>query len=131
MIQKTILIETKRREEMVNITPQLKEFIRSSSVKDGRLMIFVPHTTAAITINENADPSVPRDITFALNRISPKLKEFTHLEGNADAHVKSSLIGCSQDVLIENGELLLGTWQGIFFCEFDGPRTRKAILRLN
>ncbi|MDY6914771.1 MAG: secondary thiamine-phosphate synthase enzyme YjbQ [Candidatus Cloacimonadota bacterium] len=102
------------------------QLVKDKNINSGKITLFVPHTTAAITINENADPDVPRDIILGLKRISPVLGEFRHTEGNSDAHIKSSLIGCSQDILVEEGRLVLGTWQGIFFCEFDGGRTRKV-----
>lgn len=128
---KEIQVSSHHREELVNITGEIRNFISESGITEGKLTVFIPHTTAAVTINENADPDVPADIIFALNKISPRLREFGHLEGNSDAHVKSSLIGCTQDILIRSGRPLLGTWQGIFFCEFDGPRQRKAILSID
>ena len=127
---KEISIQTNRREEFLNITSQIRQFVSESDCSDGKLTIFIPHTTAAVTINENADPDVPSDLNYALNKIFPNFREFGHLEGNSDAHVKSSVIGCSQDILIRNGSPILGTWQGVFFCEFDGPRHRKAILAI-
>jgi len=123
-----INVSSYKREEFIDITHQVKKFVKESKVADGKITIYVPHTTAAVTINENADPSVPHDITLALNKISPSLSQFRHLEGNSDAHTKSTIVGCSQEILISNGNLVLGTWQGIFFCEFDGPRNRKVIL---
>jgi secondary thiamine-phosphate synthase enzyme len=97
---------------------------------EGVCFVFVPHTTAAVTINENADPSVIQDIVMELNKIVPFEDRYRHLEGNSQAHIKSSLVGCSQVVFVESGKLVLGTWQGIFFCEFDGPRTRKVFVRI-
>jgi len=114
----------------IDITPQVHTFIRENKIKDGKLTIFIPHTTAAVTINENTDPDVPSDIMFVLNKLVPCYQEFRHLEGNSAAHAKTAIIGCCHDVLVRSGKLLLGTWQGIFFCEFDGPRNRKAILSL-
>ena len=125
-----IEVKTNRREELVDVTRQIREIVSNSGIKNGSLVLFVPHTTAAITINENADPTVPSDIINSLKKISPILPEFRHMEGNSDAHVKSSLIGCSQETIIENGQLVLGTWQGIFFCEFDGPRHRKMYVKV-
>jgi secondary thiamine-phosphate synthase enzyme len=104
--------------------------VRESGIKQGVCHAFVPHTTAAVTINENADPDVPRDILAALDRIVPLAGNYRHAEGNSAAHVKASLFGSSQTVLIEDGSLILGTWQSIFFCEFDGPRTRKVLVKL-
>ncbi len=131
MKTKKITIRTSRREELIDITDEILQFVRESGVNEGKITVFIPHTTAAVTINENADPTVQRDIIFTLNKLVPKLPDYHHLEGNSDAHVKSSLIGCSQDVFISDGSLVLGTWQGIYFCEFDGPRNRTAVLRID
>ncbi|MCF7918749.1 MAG: secondary thiamine-phosphate synthase enzyme YjbQ [Candidatus Cloacimonetes bacterium] len=128
MKKKEITIISHSRNEMIDITAQVRRAVSDMSLLNGSITLYVPHTTAAVTINEHADPSVQQDIILALNRISPVLKEFRHLEGNSDSHLKSSLIGCSQEVIIENGNLFLGTWQGIFFCEFDGPRTRHLYI---
>ncbi|MCD4819901.1 MAG: secondary thiamine-phosphate synthase enzyme YjbQ [Candidatus Cloacimonetes bacterium] len=122
-----IEIRTHRREELVDITSKVRMLIRNQNQNDGKITLFVPHTTAAVTINENADPTVPGDIIFSLNKISPIYREFRHLEGNSDAHIKSSLIGNTQDIFFQDKELILGTWQGIFFCEFDGSRHRHVI----
>lgn len=116
-------IETKR-EEMRNITREVADCIGRSGITDGICTVFCPHTTAAITINENADPDVVDDLLFALRETYPDRREFRHMEGNSAAHLKSSVLGASETVLIEDGRLLLGTWQGIYFCEFDGPRRR-------
>ena len=105
--------------------------IKKSKIKGGLCVAYCPHTTAGITINENADPDVQHDLIIALNRISPDLPEFRHMEGNSDAHTKSSIVGCSEDIIVSEGKLLLGTWQGVYFCEFDGPRTRTAIIRID
>ena len=126
-----ITITTNSRNQMIDITAQISKAVKEMHIKDGKITLHVPHTTAAVTINENADPSVQHDLMFSLSRISPILKEFRHLEGNSDSHLKSSLIGCTQDIIVENGQLFLGTWQGIFFCEFDGPRTRKLYIFAN
>ena len=128
---KKISVRTIKHEQLVDITSEIRQFVRESDISEGRVTVFIPHTTAAVTINENADPDVQHDLIIALNRISPDLPEFKHMEGNSDAHAKSSLVGCSQDIIINEGKLLLGTWQGIYFCEFDGPRTRTAILRID
>lgn len=127
---KKIEVRTTLREELIDVTQQIHEIIVKSEIQNGLMIIFVPHTTAAVTINENADPTVPTDMIHSLKKISPILPEFHHLEGNSDAHVKSSLVGCSQEIIIENGQLVLGTWQGIFFCEFDGPRHRKMYVKV-
>ena len=97
---------------------------------EGVCIVFIPHTTAAVTINENADPSVIEDMAMAMNKIVPFEDRYRHLEGNSPAHIKSSLVGCSQTVFVESGKLVLGTWQGIFFCEFDGPRSRKVHVKI-
>src|SRR3989339_1237003 len=123
-------IRTAARCEMIDITGRIAEEVRKSGIKDGICHLFIPHTTAAVTINENADPDVPRDILAALDRIVPHADHYRHAEGNAAAHIKASLFGTSQTVFIEDGRLVLGTWQSLFFCEFDGPRTRKALVRL-
>jgi secondary thiamine-phosphate synthase enzyme len=125
-----LTIETAARFEMIDITGRVAALVRESGIKQGICHAFVPHTTAAVTINENADPDVPRDILAALDRIVPFSGRYLHAEGNAAAHVKASLFGSSQTLLIEDGSLVLGTWQSLFFCEFDGPRTRKVLVKL-
>ncbi|KQC08893.1 MAG: hypothetical protein APR54_00350 [Candidatus Cloacimonas sp. SDB] len=130
MLFKEIAVRSDAKEMFIDITPQVRTFIQENKIKDGKLTIFIPHTTAAVTINENTDPNVPSDIIFALNKLVPPHQEFRHLEGNSAAHTKTALIGCCQNILVRSGKLLLGTWQGIFFCEFDGPRNRKVILSL-
>ena len=125
-----LLIRTRSRTEMVDITPQVAQLVKESKVESGFLIVFVPHTTAAITINENADPSVQHDILLELNRLIPFAGPYQHSEGNAAAHVKSTLVGSSQTLLIEGGQLALGTWQGLYFCEFDGPRSRKVWIKI-
>jgi len=126
----TLTIKTKARCEMIDITEHVTEQIRESGIQKGLCRIFIPHTTAAVTINENADPDVRRDILAALDRIIPLAGHYLHAEGNTAAHVKASLFGASQTVFIEDGRLVLGTWQSLFFCEFDGPRTRKVLVGL-
>lgn len=126
----SLAITTTARCEMIDITDRIAEAVRKSGIRDGICHLFVPHTTAAMTINENADPDVPRDILAALERIIPFSGNYRHAEGNAAAHVKASLFGPSQTVWIEDGRLVLGTWQSLFFCEFDGARTRKVLVRL-
>jgi len=125
----TLSITTTTRSEMIDITSQIEEELNKSGLKDGVCFLFVPHTTAGITINENADPSVATDIQAMLNKLIPWEGSYRHLEGNSAAHIKSSLIGNSVMVFVESGHLKLGTWQGIFFCEFDGPRSRKLHIR--
>ena len=116
---------------MVDITSQVQSAVDKVGINDGQVTVYCPHTTAAITINENADPDVTHDILMTLEELFPKnRKGYRHSEGNSDSHVKSSLVGCSENILIENGRLILGTWQGVFFCEFDGPRSRKVILQI-
>lgn len=127
---KTISLDTHSRVEMIDITSAVQRAISAEKIKDGLCLVFTPHTTAAITINENADPDVPRDILAGLDRAVPLSANYRHAEGNSAAHVKSSLVGASELVIIENGRLVLGTWQSLFFCEFDGPRTRKVFLSL-
>ena len=113
------------REGMYNVTAQVREVIRESGVMSGIAVVYCPHTTAGITINENADPDVQHDLLLGLRKAFPEQAAFRHAEGNSTAHLKSSCVGASQLVLIENGRPLLGTWQGVYFCEFDGPRTRR------
>ncbi len=125
----TISINTGNRSEMIDITSRVEEELRRSGLKDGVCFLFVPHTTAGITINEHADPSVEADIQAMFNKLVPWEASYRHLEGNSAAHIKSSLIGNSVILLVESGHLELGTWQGIFFCEFDGPRSRKLYIR--
>jgi secondary thiamine-phosphate synthase enzyme len=125
----TISVQTRARNQMADITAQVTSFVAGSGIKNGSVTVYCPHTTAGITINENADPDVPHDILLSLEELLPQNRPgYRHCEGNSDAHVKSSLIGCSERVLIKDGRLLLGTWQAIFFCEFDGPRNRNVNL---
>lgn len=126
---RTIEVKTKAREELVDITARVREELVSSGVKDGTCYVYVPHTTAAVTINENADPSVKEDILMALRKIVPDSLPYRHSEGNSPAHVKACLIGSSIKFIIDEGHLALGTWQGIFFCEFDGPRSRSVFIK--
>lgn len=127
---KTIDISTSKKSEMINITSKVSDFVRESGVQSGICTVFCPHTTAAITINENADPDVVRDLLMGLDRLIPQSWPFRHGEGNSDAHLKSSVIGISEQVFIEKGNLVLGTWQGLYFCEFDGPRHRKVHIQI-
>ncbi|RLD13527.1 MAG: YjbQ family protein [Caldiserica bacterium] len=127
---KSISLKTHKRVEAIDITDEISKLVKESGVERGICIVFVPHTTASITINENADPSVIRDILSTLSELIPYNKTYTHLEGNADAHIKSSITGSSREIIIESGKLLLGTWQGVFFLEFDGPRTRKVFVKV-
>ena len=126
---KEITIQTHSRFEMIDITAAVQKAVHDEKIESGIGLVYTPHTTAAVTINENADPDVPRDILAALDRAVPLSANYRHAEGNSAAHVKSSLVGASETVVIENGRLVLGTWQSIFFCEFDGPRTRKVVIK--
>jgi secondary thiamine-phosphate synthase enzyme len=116
--------------EMIDITRRISDILHREGTTDGICQVFVPHTTAAVTINENADPDVPMDILTILDRMVPLRGGYRHLEGNSAAHVKASLIGASETVFIEEGRLVLGTWQSVFFCEFDGPRVRQVIVKI-
>jgi secondary thiamine-phosphate synthase enzyme len=126
-----LTIKTRAKTEFVDITSQVNRlFASTGSVVNGLCFLYVPHTTAAVTVNESADPSVREDILNVLNAIVPWEGGYRHLEGNSPAHIKSTLVGASEWVAVENNRLVLGTWQGIFFCEFDGPRTRKIHVRV-
>ena len=129
MKAKRIDIRTSRHTEMQDITRQVQAVVTESGVRDGVCMVFVPHTTGAVTINENADPDVVRDFTMEINKIVPWEDGYHHMEGNSAAHLKSSMIGFSEQIIIEDGRLVLGTWQGIYFCEYDGPRSRKVYVK--
>jgi secondary thiamine-phosphate synthase enzyme len=120
-------LQTSKRNEFIDITARIQDMIEE--VSEGVITVYSPHTTTAVTINENADPDVPRDILKKLEQLVPQRDNFSHMEGNSDAHIKASLFGSSVRVIIKNGQLLLGTWQSIFFCEFDGPRTRNFYLQ--
>jgi len=126
---KEISVQTSSRVEMIDVTSAVRKAVGEEKIETGLCLIYTPHTTAAVTINENADPDVPRDILEALERAVPSRANYRHVEGNSAAHVKSSLVGASELVIIENGRLVLGTWQSIFFCEFDGPRTRQLFIK--
>jgi len=123
-------IKTGSRTEFVNITSEVQKIVSESGVKEGVCYIYVPHTTAGVTINEGADPSVVKDIVSMLNKLVPHSGNYLHLEGNSDAHIKTTLVGPSESVIIGGGKLLLGTWQAIFFCEFDGARNRKVTVKV-
>lgn len=123
-------VKTKKAQEFVDITDLVEEAVIKSGVRDGIAIVFVPHTTAGVTINENADPDVVYDIISGLNKTYPEKNGYLHIEGNSHAHIKASLMGSSCTVIIENGSLKMGTWQGIYFCEFDGPRNRKVYIKI-
>lgn len=122
-------VKSQSRNELIDITGIVRDVLNQNPIENGLCMVFVPHTTAAVTINENADPDVKSDILLGLERIAA-YKDYRHIEGNSDAHLKASLMGSSQLILIENGHLVLGTWQGIYLAEFDGPRTRNIIIKI-
>lgn len=126
---KRIKVHTCKRCEMVDITRDVQQCVRESGILDGLVCVFVPHTTAGVSINENADPDVKRDVMFALERAVPN-SGFAHMEGNSDAHTKAQMTGFSFTVIVEGGRLMLGTWQSIYFCEFDGPRQRQAFVKI-
>ena len=123
-------IKTESRNQLLDITPRILKAVTDSGIDEGSVEIFVPHTTAAITINENADPSVKSDIVSYMGKLIPEDGQYSHSEGNSDAHIKSSLIGTHLSLFVTGGEPVLGTWQGIYFCEFDGPRSRKLIVKI-
>jgi len=123
-------VSTGNRTELINIDDQVRRLVADSGVQTGICQVFVPHTTAGVTINENADPSVIRDILMEIDKVIPFQDGYRHAEGNSAAHIKSSLVGCDQTIPIAEGRLVLGTWQSIFFCEFDGPRQRKVIVQI-
>ena len=127
---KNINIKTKSRSEFVDITSDIQAVIDESGIKNGVCYVYVPHTTAGVTINEGADPSVARDIQNTLSKLIPHSGHYLHTEGNSDAHIKSTIAGSSQIIVIDEGKLLLGTWQSVFFCEFDGPRHRRVTVKI-
>jgi secondary thiamine-phosphate synthase enzyme len=124
-----IAVSTSKKEEFIDITDRVRAAVREGGLRDGAVLVYVPHTTAGVTINENADPSVVHDMLLALSKAFPDRAEFRHGEGNSTGHVKSSVIGCSEQVIVADGQLVLGTWQGIYFCEFDGPRSRSCYIK--
>ena len=125
-----ITVQSKKKTQLIDITSKINEVVQSAGMRQGLCMLYVPHTTAAIAINESADPSVKNDIIMILNKVIPWDADYRHFEGNSPAHIKSTIVGPSELIAVENDRLVLGTWQGIFFCEFDGPRTRKVHIRL-
>jgi len=127
---KKISIKTNNKVEFIDITTRIQNEVKDAELDSGLVQIHIPHTTAAVTINENADPDVKTDIKKEINKIVPFSDDYAHLEGNSAAHIKSSLFGVDQNIIVENRKLLLGTWQAIYFCEFDGPRTRNIYLKI-
>jgi len=123
-------VRTTQHTQMLDITALVRKAVADSGVKDGICTVFIPHTTAAVTINENADPDVVRDFTMEINKIVPWEDGYYHMEGNSAAHLKASMIGFSEQIIVEDGRLVLGTWQGIYFCEYDGPRYRKVYVKV-
>ncbi|MGB2661460.1 MAG: secondary thiamine-phosphate synthase enzyme YjbQ [Candidatus Omnitrophota bacterium] len=123
-------VSSSRKVQLIDITSDVSDFVRKSGVSDGVCFVYVPHTTAGVTVNENADPDVVSDIIMGLDHVVPSGLGYSHSEGNSPAHIKSSIMGCSQSVFVSGGKLSLGTWQGIYFCEFDGPRSRKVHLKV-
>jgi secondary thiamine-phosphate synthase enzyme len=131
IVHEDFRVNTKSRNQMIDITNQIRSLVSQSGIANGDVIVYCPHTTAAITINENADPSVPHDILLSLEELLPHRRPgYRHSEGNSDSHCKSSLVGCSEQILLKGKSLHLGTWQAVFFCEFDGPRTRKVVLQI-
>ncbi len=125
-----ISVKTSQKVEFIDMTSELSKLVKDSGIKNGQLQIHIPHTTAGVTINENADPNVKKDIIKEINKIVPFNDNYSHMEGNSPAHIKSSLFGVDQILIIKDGKIDLGTWQSIYFCEFDGPRTRKMHIQL-
>ena len=131
IVQEQFSVRTKNRNQMIDITSQVQSIVGKSGISDGDVIVYCPHTTAAITINENADPSVQHDILLTLEELLPSNRPgYRHYEGNSDSHCKSTLVGCSEQVLLRDKSLQLGTWQAVFFCEFDGPRSRKVLVQV-
>lgn len=130
-LNEILTVQTHQRNEMIDITAAITAAVSKTDIEAGIAIVFCPHTTAGITINENADPDVPHDILLTLDELLPQLRKgYRHSEGNSDAHVKSTLVGASETIFIQNGQLKLGTWQGVYFCEFDGPRSRHVNLHI-
>jgi secondary thiamine-phosphate synthase enzyme len=127
---KEFVLSTSNRNELVDITQEVKDIVKQSKIKEGVCIVYCPHTTAAITINESEDPAVQRDIITNLSKLIPENGDYHHSEGNSDSHIKSSIIGASETLIIKDNNLILGTWQNIYFAEFDGPRQRKVIVKI-
>ena len=131
IVNESFGVSTRQRSEMIDITSHVAAIVADSGISDGDVIVHCPHTTAAITINENADPDVMHDILMTLEELIPQDRRgYRHNEGNSDSHVKSSLFGCSQTIIVKTGKMLLGTWQGVYFCEFDGARSRKVCVQV-
>ena len=126
----TFELSTEEKQSFINIDEYLQQALSRSGIKNGIMLVFCPHTTAAITINENADPDVKKDLSLGLDQTFPNKKEYVHMEGNSDGHMKSSVLGASETLIISKGRLILGTWQSLYFCEFDGPRERNFIVKI-
>ena len=127
---KELSVSTSAREQMIDVTRMISAVVKESGITSGTVVCYVPHTTAALTINENADPDVPRDLIYKLGKEIPQKDGYHHAEGNSDAHLKASLFGCSETVIVNECRLVLGQWQSIFFCEFDGPRSRRLLVKV-
>ena len=127
---KYINVKSSKRSEFIDITARIEKLVEDSKISDGVCHLYVPHTTAAVTINEGADPSVKRDIITSLDKLVPHAGDYLHMEGNSDAHIKATLTGSSDTIFIEKGSLVLGTWQAVYFCEFDGPRSRQLMVKI-
>lgn len=127
---KYINVKSSKRSEFIDMTARIEKLVEGSNISDGVCHLYVPHTTAAVTINEGADPSVKRDIITSLDKLLPHAGDYQHMEGNSDAHIKATLTGNSDTIFIEKGSLVLGTWQAVYFCEFDGPRTRQLMVKI-
>jgi secondary thiamine-phosphate synthase enzyme len=127
---KIITASTTQRVDLIDITAQVQKVVTETMVENGIVTVYVPHTTCGITINEGADPDVVRDIKYQLGKLIPYQQGYHHMEGNADSHIKTCLVGSSENIIIEKGQLVLGTWQSIFLCDFDGPRTRKVYIKI-
>lgn len=126
----TFELSTEEKQSFINIDEYLQQALSRSGIKNGLMLVFCPHTTAAITINENADPDVKTDLSLGLNQTYPNKEEYIHMEGNSDGHMKSSVLGASETLIISKGRLVLGTWQSLYFCEFDGPRERNFMVKI-
>ncbi len=125
-----LTVKTGKRNELLDVTSQVQEAVSKAGLKEGLCIVYCPHTTAGVAINENADPSVKEDVLRKLTELVPKDDNYSHMEGNSDGHIKAILVGNSKTIFVKSGKLVLGTWEGIFFCEFDGPRSRNLLLKM-